>query len=135
MATLLSEVVASINTFASGRCAGTTTSCTDNTPCGGGTCQWAMKQCSNDGSACDGTTSGECGAGYCLFEAAKFVALVKRSQISTDMWTACRYSSLRSLLNGFSEPTLDISSLQTQLNNLNSKAGQMKARAAIGDVR
>ena len=68
MLTCLCHPTAGINVFAQGRCGGTTTSCSTDAECGGGTCQFAQKVCSNDGStACTGFGS-ECGAGYCLFQ-------------------------------------------------------------------
>lgn len=114
--TLIADVVASIQTFAQGRCSGTTTSCTNDAPCGGGTCQFAQKQCSDSATVCTGDPGESvCGAGYCLFE--------KTS-----------YASLQTVLADFTVPTFDANDLLTQLENLSEEISGLDLETPKADV-
>jgi len=105
----------SLTVFYSGRCANGA-DCAVDSDCTTGTCVFGRKQCSDTFATCTGTVPNECGAGrYCLFE-------------------ATLYTMLRELLNKYSLPSFNSTTLQSGLSSMNDKLGTSNLTKTKEDI-
>lgn len=118
---LTQKVIDSITEFAKGRCSNAIQPCLVDGDCsGGGTCgNYAKKWCSDSATTCTGA-GGECGSGYCLFDAVS-------------------YTALKDAIPSITPPTIDnLDTMTTSLDNIASQADANKinsAKATSDDVK